>query len=229
MSYNTETNWVCPPLKDAFNPSKHDVLLDIIWHMYNAVQSYCFTEFHESYRMFHKYGMAITDIFTTPIKARWYRAEKYSVWSSIFCWYKLYWYWGLSTTGTTMVTSLKRETSLFGSNSLDPTTKYFYEISSAAHTQLESRLKCQPVDHGIPFQGPFDSAIIELLSPGKLIASVLINFDTKLYAAIWNDDLRPNLLSATYLERLLRLRAEVQTQRFEASIERLSSSTRYST
>jgi hypothetical protein len=83
-----------------------------------------------------------------------------------------------------MVTSLKRETSLFGSNSLDPTTKYFYEISSVAHTQLESRLKCQPVDHGIRFQGPFDSAIIELLSPGKLIASVLINFDTQLYAAI---------------------------------------------
>lgn len=71
QAVNEKMNWICTPWKEDFNKYAYDPLLDLIWHVYNAVHNYCIKDFKDNYQMIHKYGAAIMDLYSTAIRQRW--------------------------------------------------------------------------------------------------------------------------------------------------------------
>jgi hypothetical protein len=61
-----------------------DPVMDVVWLMYEAVKARCFNNFQGNIRLFQRYGVAILDLYTRPMKYRWpLQTETIDFWERI--------------------------------------------------------------------------------------------------------------------------------------------------
>ncbi|ODM90778.1 hypothetical protein Ocin01_15905 [Orchesella cincta] len=57
--------------KHSCGDQLYDPVLDTVWHMFNAVHSYCFEHFQKQPRMWHRYALIMANTFTEQMRLRW--------------------------------------------------------------------------------------------------------------------------------------------------------------